>query len=97
MIYLKWKLSQGTTGTGPEATIVADGGTLAASAHVDADGYRVGYASDDANLRGGDWDITEISEADALTFVQGMYAVAVVLADGRISDEKPDEFGDPPE
>lgn len=97
MIYLKWKLSQGTAGTGPEAIIVADGGTLAASSYVDGDGYRVGYASDDVNIRGGDWDITEISEADALTFAQGMYADAVVLADGHISDEAPDEFSDPPE
>ena len=45
MIYLKWKLSDGTTGTGPESFIHDAGGNAAASWAVDASGYRIGYAS----------------------------------------------------
>ena len=54
MIYLKWKLSNdGVSGTGPEETIADRGGLAAASWAVDTAGYRIGYASDDADLRGG--------------------------------------------
>jgi len=85
MIYLKWKLSDGTSGTGPEGPIDEAGGTAAASWAVDAAGYRIGYASDDADLRGGPWQVAEISEAEAVTFCQGLFADAEVLPDGTIS------------
>ena len=85
MIYLKWKLSDGTWGTGPEGPIDEAGGHAAASWAVDAAGYRIGYASDDADLRGGPWQVTEQTEAQALTFCQGLYAAAEVLPDGTIS------------
>ena len=91
MIYLKWKLSEGTWGTGPESLIVAAGGTAEASWAVNTAGYRIGYASDDADLRGGPWQITEQTEADALTFCQALYADAEVLPDGRISGPPPDD------
>ena len=91
MIYLKWKLSDSTSGTGPESVIVAAGGTAEASWAVDAAGYRVGYASDDADLRGGPWQVTEQTETQALTFCQGLYADAVVLPDGTISGPPPDD------
>ena len=42
MTYLKWKLSDGTSGTGPEATIATIGGTVEASWAVDTGGYRIG-------------------------------------------------------
>ena len=85
MIYLKWKLSDGTWGTGPEPVLVAAGGTAEASWAVDAAGYRIGYASDDADLRGGPWQVTEQTEAQALTFCQVLYADAAVLPGGHIS------------
>ena len=85
MTYLKWKLSDGTSGTGPEATIATIGGTVEASWAVDTGGYRIGYASNDADLRGGPWQITEQTEAQALTFCQALYAAAEVLPDGTIS------------
>ena len=91
MMYLKWKLSDGTSGTGPESFIHAAGGTAEASEYVDAAGYRIGYASDDADLRGGPWDVTEQTEAQALTFCQALYADAEVLPDGRISGPPPDD------
>ena len=89
MIFLKWKLSDGTTGTGPESFIHDAGGTATASWAVDAAGYRIGYASDDADLRGGPWQVTEVPEADALTFCQGLYADAAVESDGTISGPPP--------
>ena len=91
MTYLKWKLSDGTSGTGPEATIATIGGTAQASWAVDAAGYRIGYASDDADLRGGPWQVTEQTEAQALTFCQALYAAAEVLPDGTISGPPPDD------
>ena len=88
-MYLKWKLSDGTTGTGPESFIHDAGGTASPSWAVDAAGFRIGYASDDADLRGGPWQVTEQTEADALTFCQAMYAAAEVLPDGTISGPPP--------
>ena len=85
MIFLKWKLSDGTTGTGPESFIHDAGGTATASWAVDVDGYRIGYASDNADLRGGPWQVAEITEADALAFCQALFADAEVLPDGTIS------------
>ena len=89
MIYLKWKLAQDHSGTGPEGPIDEAGGNDAASWAVDASGYRIGYASDDADLRGGPWHVAEITEADALTFCQGLYADAAVESDGTISGPPP--------
>jgi len=89
MIYLKWKLSDGASGTGPEGPIDEAGGHAAASWAVDAAGYRIGYASDDADLRGGPWQVSEVTEAEALTFCQALYADAEVLPDGTISGPPP--------
>ena len=89
MIYLKWKLSAGTSGTGPEAPIDEAGGNAAAGWAMGVDGYRIGYAPDDADLRGGPWQVTEQTEAQALTFCQALYADAEVLPDGRISGPLP--------
>jgi hypothetical protein len=91
VIYLKWKLSAGTSGTGPEGPIDEAGGHADAGWAVDAAGYRIGYASDDADLRGGPWQVTEQTEAQALTFCQALYADAEVLPDGRISGPPPDD------
>ena len=92
MIYLKWKLSDGTSGTGPEGTIADRGGLADASWAVDAAGYRIGYLPQTANLDNLDtWDVTEQTEAQALTFCQGLYAAAEVLPDGRISGPPPDD------
>ena len=87
MIYIKWKLSDdGTWGTGPEETITDRGGHAAASWAVDNDGYRIGYLTATADLTGlGTWDVTEQTEAQALTFCQALYADAEVLPDGTIS------------
>ncbi len=46
MMYLKWKLSQGTSGTGPEGVIGDRGGHAEASWAADAAGYRIGYSWD---------------------------------------------------
>ncbi len=88
MIYLKWKLStEGVSGTGPEETIAARGGRADASWAVAADGYRIGYLTQTANLDDLDtWDVTEQTEAQALTFCRVFHVVAEVLPDGRISD-----------
>ena len=86
MIYLKWKLSDGTSGTGPEATIANRGGDAEAGWAVDAAGYRIGYLTQTANLDDlGTWDVTEPTEAQALAFCQALIADAEVLPDGTIS------------
>ena len=90
MIYLKWKLSDGTSGTGPEGTIADRGGLAEAGWAVDAAGYRIGYLTQTANLDDlGTWDVTEQTEAQALTFCQAIWAAAEVLPDGRISSPPP--------
>ena len=87
MIYLKWKLSDdGTWGTGPEGTIAARGGRAGASWAVDDDGYRIGYLTQIADLTGLEtWDVSEQTEAEALTFCQQFYEDAEVVADGYIT------------
>ena len=91
MTYLKWKLSQGTSGTGPEGVIGDRGGHAEASWAVDAAGYRIGYLTQAANLDGLEvWDVSEQTEAEALTFCQALWEDAEVLADGRISGPQPD-------
>jgi|TARA_R110000765_G_scaffold381254_1_gene472485 hypothetical protein len=91
VIYLKWKLSDdGVWGTGPEETIAGRGGLADASWAVDATGYRIGYLAQTADLTGLEtWDVTELTEAQALTFCQQFYADAEVLPDGRISSPPP--------
>ena len=87
MNYLKWKLSDdGSSGTGPEGTIADRGGHAEASWAVNNDGYRIGYLTQTAALTGLEtWDVSEQTEAEALTFCQAFYADAEVMADGRIS------------
>ncbi len=92
MIYLKWKLSDGTSGTGPEETIADRGGTAQASWAVDTAGYRIGYLTATDALTGLEaWDVTKQTEAQALTFCQQFYAAAEVLPDGYISSPPPPE------
>ena len=94
MTYLKWKLSDGVWGTGPEETIAARGGHAEASWAVDAGGYRIGYLIQTAALTGLEtWDVTTVTEAEALAFCQALWADAEVLDDGRISSPPPP---DPP-
>jgi len=86
MIYLKWRLSDGHLGTGPEATIAARGGLADAGWAVDDDGYRIGYLPQTADLTGLEtWDVSVVTEGQSLTFCQQFYADAEVQSDGRIS------------
>ena len=87
MIYLKWKLSNdGVWGTGPEGEIADRGGVAAAGGAVDDDGYRIGYLPQTATLTGLEtWDVSEQTEAEALTFCQQFYGDAEVGVDGRIT------------
>ena len=86
MIYLKWKLSDnGRWGTGPEWEIRQRGAYAEAGWAVDAAGYRIGYLYESVDLTElGTWDVTEQTEAEALTFCQQFYGDAEVGADGRI-------------
>ena len=86
MIYLKWKLSEGTWGTGPEGEIDDRGGHAEAGWVRDDDGYRIGYLTQTAALTGLEtWDVTTQTEAQALTFCQQFYGDAEVTAGGRIT------------
>ena len=90
MIYLKWKLSDGTWGIGPEEEIHSRGGTLEASAYTASDGYRIGYLITSTDLTDlGDWDVTEVTEAEALAFAQALWADAEVAAGGYLSSVPP--------
>ncbi len=93
MTYLKWKLSDGTWGTGPEETIANRGGLAEASWAVDTSGYRIGYLTQTAALTGLEtWDVTTQTEAQALTFCQQFYEDAEVMPDGRIAGPPPEEL-----
>ena len=86
MIYLKWKLSEATWGTGPEGEIDDRGGHAEAGWAVDDDGYRIGYLTATADLTGLEtWDVSVVTEGQSLTFCQQFYADAEVQSDGRIS------------
>ena len=91
MNYLKWKLSvDGVSGTGPEETIADRGGLADASWAVDGDGYRIGYLTQTANLDDlTTWDVGTLTEAQALTSCQALYADAEVLPNGYISGPPP--------
>ena len=93
MKYLKWKLSHGTWGTHPVATIAAMGGRANTGWAVDDDGYRIAYLWEDVDITQLDsaWDITEVTEAQALTFCQQFYAGAEVQDGGTISGPPPPE------
>jgi len=94
MTFIKWRLSQGTWEFGPEQVIGDRGGRLETSAFVDADGYRIGYLTEPADLVGlDDYDLTEITEAEALAFCVQLYSDAEVLANGRISEQMPTDDG----
>ena len=75
MIYLKWKLSEGTSGTGPEQQIADFGGRVSGSPYVDSDGYRIFYLLEEMTTGtvsdlDSVWDVSEVSEADALAFCE---------------------------
>ena len=92
MIYLKWKLSEdGVWGPGPEGTISDRGSHAEAGWAVDSSGYRIGYLAESVDLTGLEtWDVTEVTEAEALAFCQAFWADAEVLASGYISGPPPD-------
>ena len=86
MIYLKWKLSEGIWGTGPEDEIAARGGHAEAGWAVDDDGYRIGYLTATATLTDLEtWEGSEVTESEALTFCQAIWGDAEVQSNGRIS------------
>jgi hypothetical protein len=94
MRYFKWKLSEGTWGTGPEVKLNLVN-RIAVGGYVDADGYRIGYLKDyDISGADSEWDVTEVSEADALTFAQAIWADAEVDSDGMITSESPSDIDD---
>ena len=93
MRYLKWKLSEGLSGTGPE-TELNKGCHITVGGYVDSDGYRMGYLPELDLSSMGEWDVTEMTEAEALTFSQQFYAEAEVTADGRISNAPPPDLED---
>ena len=92
MRYLKWKLSEGTWGTGPEDDINL-ANKLTVGGYVDSDGYRIGYVPD-FDISGTDvqWDVTEVSEADALAFAQAIWADVEMNSDGILTSPEPESF-----
>ena len=90
MRYLKWKLSEGTSGTGPE-TELNSVYKITAGSYVDSDGYRIGYSPDLDTSSMGEWDVTEVSAADALAFAQAIWADAEINSDGILTSEEPDD------
>ena len=81
MNYLKWKLSEGVWGTNPSGEIHSRGGEAYPSEYVDTStGVRLGYMLTSCDLTGLEaWEVTEITEAEALTFAQTYYPEAELL------------------
>ena len=95
MRYFKWKLSEGTWGTGPERDLNVLN-RIAVGSYVDSDGYRIGYLKDySISSVDSDWDVTEISEADALAFAQAIWADAEVDSDGILTHPQPEDIEEP--
>ena len=97
MRYLKWKLSEGTSGTGPETELNIQSNHVTVGPYVDSDGYRIGYSTLDVSTQplnfgiDAKWDVTEVSEADALAFAQAIWADAEIDSDGILTNEEPDD------
>tara|TARA_R110002033_G_scaffold8638_1_gene29487 strand:- start:350 stop:640 length:291 start_codon:yes stop_codon:yes gene_type:complete len=93
MDYLKWKLSDnGFSGTGPEKVIAESGGHAEASEYVDGEGYRIGYMTKTADLTGLEtWDVTQVTESEALAFCQNIWSEAVIGENGFITSQPPPE------
>ena len=87
MIYLKWKLSEGRLGTGPERDLTDRGaGHTFATWAADEEGYRVGYADNSVDLSDLEtWDVSEISDSEALAFCQNLYPKAKFDSNGYIT------------
>ena len=96
MKYATWKLNftDPNYGTGPEESIVQQGGTVEASFAEGevANGARVlGYFS--GNPTGLEsWDFTEITQQEALEFVLAFDDTAFVEEDGQINISFPAEI-----
>ena len=92
MRYFHYKLSEGVWGTNPYDAVAALGSLLDPNWAVVDDGYRIAYVTGDCDPDDLDpvWDVTEVTEAQALTFCQAIYADAEVLPDGRISGPPPE-------
>jgi hypothetical protein len=90
MRYIVWHLTWPTPdyGSGPEQTAADNGAHLEASMWVNPDvehGNILGYLTGDLDLALlADWDVTELSEADALAFAVNIDPGAYVMADGVI-------------
>ena len=96
MIYLKWKLSEGIEGTGPEQQIADFGGKVSGSPYVDSEGYRIFYLLEEmttgtVNDLDSVWDVKEVTESEALAFCQNIWADAIVDEDGYITAVPPAE------
>ena len=89
MRYFKWKLSEGTWGTGPETELNIVN-KITVGSYLDSAGYRIGYLKDyDISGIDSEWDVTEVSEADALAFAQAIWADAEIDSDGILTNEEP--------
>ena len=93
MNYLKYRLSEGIWGSTPVETINArvSGPRIAwASGFLDDDGYRIGFLSDDTvDLTGlEDWDVSEVSEAEALAFCANFYTDVGLNDDGTFTGKE---------
>ena len=92
MRYFHYKLSEGVWGTSPYDAVAALGSLLDPNWAVDDDGYRIAYVTGDCDPDDLDpvWDVTEVTEAQALAFCQAIWEDAEVQDDGRISGPLPE-------
>ncbi len=92
MRYFHYKLSEGVWGTNPYDAVAALGSLLDPNWAVDDDGYRIAYVTGDCDPDDLDpvWDVTEVTEAQALAFCQAIWEDAEVQDDGRISGPLPE-------
>jgi len=90
--YFHYKLSEEVWGTNPYDAVAALGSLLDPNWAVAIDGYRIGYVTGDCDPDDLDpvWDVTEVTEAQALAFCQAIWEYAEVQGDGRISGPLPE-------
>jgi len=89
--YLTWKLTwpgDAQYGFGPESVVADNGSRLEASEWVNPTveaGTILGYLIGDVDLALlADWEVGELTQAEALSFAQALNAEAVLSEDGRI-------------
>lgn len=96
MRYIKYRLSDGVSGTGPTLALLEAGITKVGGFFPDGDGYRIGCVTGAADISGlTTWDVTDVTEAEALAHCQAVDSRTYLRDDGLFqANDVPEHVAD---